>query len=155
DLATASTARTIAQAEVTSAAQSNDIAINELARANTVWKLAGSTRIQRESELGAAKQAFAASARPARSLAFSCDGTLLAAAGDDGLIRTLYSEKGTPGDVVRGIRAPIQSIVFGDAGSVIALNHKDGNASVWNISPPWTLERTIGSPDAQPQIADR
>ncbi|MDB5291838.1 MAG: Planctomycete cytochrome, partial [Phycisphaerales bacterium] len=101
-----------ADQEVASAGQAADGAAKSLARMTEALKSAETDRTQREAEVAPAKKAFADSQKPFRSVAFSPDGLLLAATGDDGIVHTFSSDKGAPGDVIGDRKSPLRSVAF-------------------------------------------
>ncbi len=155
DLKKSTAARTTAAQEATAAGQTADAAAQQLSNAMEILKAAETVRAQRETAVASAKQAFAQSARPMRSVAFSPDGLLLAAAGDDGIIRTLYSETGTLCKVIADRQPALRSVAFIGAGVLLAFDQAGRAASAWDLSSPWKLERTLGSADGPSPIADR
>jgi len=153
--------------EVTSAESANSAAIQAAAAAvNSVKKavndvpVAEATLKQSEAALAtaqaaseAAKQAAAAADKPVRSLAYSADGTQLTSAGENTLVRTWASETGTPIDTFAGHAAAVNALAVTPRGilSVAA----DGSGILWNASPDWTLERTIGDGTTTDIFTDR
>jgi WD40 repeat protein len=105
-----------------------------------------------EAQLAAAREAAAAAEQPLHAVAFSAEGGLLAAGGEDRLVRLWSSETGAAVDTITGHNAPVHGLAF--AGLRLATAAPDGAAIVWNTSPEWTWIRTL-SPSTGVMLVDR
>lgn len=155
DVKKSTVARAAAVQEATAAGQTADAAARQISHAKEILKAAESARVQHETAVTSAKQAYARSARPIRSVEFSPDGLMLAAAGDDGIIRTLYPETGAPRETITHHLPALCSVTFIGNNALLAIDRGGRTASAWDISCPWKLERTLGSADGPSPIADR
>ena len=108
--------------------------------------------IQAETE--AAKLAATAAEKPVRTLAYSADGSQLASAGDNRLVRTWTTDNGAPIETFEGHKGPVLAAAFTTDGAILS-GAADNSAIVWNPTPAWTLERTIGNVDAPATFVDR
>ena len=109
-------------------------------------------KIQAESE--AAKQAAAAAEKPVRALAYSPDGSQLASAGDNQLVRTWTTDNGSPVETFAGHQGAVLAAVFTPDGALLS-GGADHAAILWNPTPGWTLERTLGNVDDPATLVDR
>ncbi|MDB5301311.1 MAG: Planctomycete cytochrome, partial [Phycisphaerales bacterium] len=155
ELKKATGAKSGADQEVTSAGQAADGAARSVARVTGALKAAETDRTQREADVAPAKKAFADCQKPFRSVAFSPDGLLLAAAGDDGIIHTFSSDKGLPGDVLGDHKSPLRTVAFISPTSLASISQTEAAGAGWDLSAPWKLERTLGGPDGTSPMADR
>ncbi len=105
-----------------------------------------------EGHVAAAREAAAAAEQPLHCVAFSSEGQLLAAGGEDRLVRLWSSETGAAVDTISGHNAPVRSLAF--AGLRLATAAPDGAAMLWNTSPEWTWVRTF-SPSTGVMLVDR
>ena len=108
----------------------------------------------REKEAADAKKAIADSAKPIRAIAVAGDGALLATVGDDGIVHTWSTEKGTPGEAFAGGAGPLTSVAFAGPGRIIAGTAKAA-PTAYSASSTWKLDRTIGATDSVGPFADR
>ncbi|MEX0677849.1 MAG: c-type cytochrome domain-containing protein [Pirellulales bacterium] len=99
---------------------------------------------QTQAESEAAKKTAAAADQPVRALAYSPDGSLLASAGDNNLVRTWMSDTAAPVETFAGHKAPVHAAAFGADGAILSAG-ADSAVILWNHSPAWTLARTIGN----------
>jgi len=93
-----------------------------------------------------AKKAAAELEKPIRSLAFSADNAQLVSGGDNKVVYTWNATDGAPIDSFTGHAAPVLAVAFGPAGTIVSAG-ADKSASVWDLSPAWSLERTLGVVD--------
>jgi WD40 repeat protein len=159
-LASADDALKAAQRVQANAANEVTLASAAVTRANTAIATEESTinaAEQREKQCAAqsatAKQAAASAQKPIRAVAFSPDGSTIATAGDDQKIH-LWSESGAPLQTIDAHAAPVVALSFSSTNRLLSAS-ADGAANLWNIAPVWTLERTIGSGDANSTLSDR
>jgi WD40 repeat protein len=88
---------------------------------------------------------------PARSLAFSADGALVALGVDDGRVFVFSADKGAEVSLHAAHAKAAAAAAFSPDGSVVSAG-LDGTILVRAAAPKWTLERTIepASPDGAP-----
>jgi WD40 repeat protein len=91
-----------------------------------------------------AKKAAAEAEKHFRTLAYSADGSQLAAGGDNHLVRTWMSDTGAPVESFAAHKAPVQAAAFLPNGAILS-GSADSSLILWELSPAWALERTIGS----------
>lgn len=125
--------------------------------------LAGAESAQKETEtsLDRARRLAATAERPFVALAFSADGRTLATLGSDRRVHTWSSDTGAPFDVLPRETSSPDAVDTGNGLAFLGRDHvlasaaSPGRAVVWNLNPPWTLERTLGSGDVDSIFADR
>jgi WD40 repeat protein len=156
-----------AEAEVTKAAAARTGSADELrlaikaaqqasdaaAEALAAMQAAEREHKQVELEFPTLKAAAAAAEQPVRAVAFSPDGAVLATGGDDRAVHTYNAESGAAWETLRGHQAPVLSIAF--AGDAAVSGGADGAAVAWDPAPQWTLEKQLGTGDADSPLADR
>jgi WD40 repeat protein len=126
-----------------------DVPVAEQALRDSEAALAKTT-----ADTNAAKQAAATAEKPVRALAYSADGSLLASAGENNLVRTWTTDTGAPVESFEGHQGAVLAAAFTADGSVLSAA-MDGSTILWNPSPAWTLERTIGNVDNPATFVDR
>ena len=89
-----------------------------------------------------------------RSIAFSPDGSVLATSGDFPSLHTWDAKVGTAIGAFAGHSAPVKSVMFVDEKTLASVSD-DQTLRVWESSPGWILERTIGTQDDPNVIAHR
>lgn len=109
----------------------------------TLIETAEAAQKKAEEAQAAATKASTDSEQPIRTVAFSPDSYQLATAGDDKLVHTWNSNDGVADEVFAAHSAPIVTLAY-TADRSIASGSADKSAIVWDASPEWTLERTIG-----------
>lgn len=105
-------------------------------------------------ETETAKQAATAAEKPVRALAYSADNTQLASAGDNNLVRTWTSDNGAAVETFDGHKGPALAAAFLPDGSLLS-SGGDNAVILWNPTPEWKLERTIGNVDDSATFVDR
>jgi WD40 repeat protein len=78
----------------------------------------------------------------------------VAIGGENNVVYTFDTETGAAVNSFTGHNAAISSLSFTSGGNIIS-TAADKTTIVWNTSPLWTLERTIGTPDGASPIMDR
>ncbi len=151
---TAEAANMAADQAVLAANNSNKKAIDALPVAQAAAKAAEALLVETQAKSEEAKKQMAAAEKPFRALAYSPDGTLLAVAGDNLIVRTFSAESGTALDAFAGHQAPVAALAFTPDGDVLSLGG-DKLGIVWNTNPAWTLERTIGNVEDPSIFVDR
>jgi WD40 repeat protein len=122
------------------------------ARSDAALKAAEDFRKRQETELETAKRLAKESEKPIRALAFSADNLLLASAGDDRAVHAWSANNGMPYEVYRGQTDALHSVGFAKSTLISA---GEGRVYSWQRSPNWTLERTIGTGDANSPLVNR
>jgi WD40 repeat protein len=134
---------------IKSAQQASDVAAEALAAMQSAER----EHKQVELELPTLKAAAAAAEQPVRAVAFSPDGTALAAGGDDRAVHTYSAETGTAWETLRGHQGAVTSIDF--LGDAVVSGGADGAAVAWDPATQWTLDKQLGTGDAGSVFADR
>lgn len=137
----------LAQAQAKKAAGVTAAAKADVAKAEETQKKA-------DADSAAAKKAATDAEKPVRIVAFSPDNRTLATAGDDGMVRTWSAETGAPFEVFRGHTGAVASLAFTSA-ATLASGSTDKSAVVWDLNPPWTLERVIGTGEPGSPLSGR
>jgi WD40 repeat protein len=107
----------------------------------------------KETELETAKKEATAAEKPFRSLAFSADGKVLVAGGDDNLVHTFNADNAVPYAVYVGHTGPVLGVTFSGEDKIISVS-ADKTATAWTLYPEWTWSKTIGDPSSN-QFVDR
>ncbi len=151
---TAEAASMAADQAATAAVAAIKKAVTDVPLAEQALAAAQAALAKVEAEHKAAAEAAAATEKPIRALAYSPDGALLASAGDNNLVRTWVSNTGAPVETFAGHKAAVVAAGFAPDASLMSAG-ADGSLIVWQQTPPWTLERTIGSADDPTTLVDR
>jgi WD40 repeat protein len=125
-----------------------------LAAAKTSLQTAEQDHKAKEAILQAAKKAATESEKVVRALAFSSDNLTLATSGDDQVMHTWNADSGAAFEVYRAHTGSVASIAFASPAHIIS-GGADGNLIMWNLNPPWALERVLGTGDSASAIVDR
>lgn len=124
-----------------------------LPQRQSAYEEAAAIVAQFEKQLAAANAELPKYEQPIRALAFSPDGQLLAAAGDDSIIRAYRADDGSPFETFQAHKRPVTALSFVSEGALFSTG-EDGTARLWDLYPVWSLAGQIGpSPDA-PQALD-
>jgi WD40 repeat protein len=153
-LSKAMSAKAGADQEVTSAVQAAAVADTALSRDLADLKRAQSIRTEREAQEASKKKAYAQSAVPFRSLAFSPNGELLAAGREDGTVQTIDSDTGRTAEMIGSLNSPVCCAAFCDRGTLLTIG-RHGGGCAWNLVSTWKLDRTLGSAQSSSPIVDR
>jgi WD40 repeat protein len=124
-----------------------------IATARESAAIADEHQAQATAKAALARQAAAdAAAKPVLALAFSPDGLTLATADD----RHIHFWNTTDGSAQQTIdtASAVQSLAFVND-TALRANAADHTTTLWDLSTAWMLERTIGSGDADSELADR
>lgn len=162
--AAADKAATEAQAAAQAALESRQTAEKAIGDAKRSAKLADETVPLRKSawdetaaiaagfeqSIAAVNAAAAKHDQPWRAVAFSADNSLLAAAGDDGVVRTYHADDGAGFEEFAGATARVATLAFTGAGLLAAADDK--SAALWDLYPVWTHAGELGP--ASPSAAD-
>jgi WD40 repeat protein len=139
----AEAANTAAEQAAASAVVNVKKAVNDVPQTEANLKAGETVLAKLQADTEAAKTAQTAADKPVRSLAYSADGTQLVSSSENKLVRTWMSDTGAPVDSFAGHQGNISVAAFTPAGVLSAAD--DGGIIAWNISPGWTLVKTIGS----------
>ncbi|MFN9719684.1 MAG: WD40 repeat domain-containing protein, partial [Planctomycetota bacterium] len=151
----------MAENAVRLAKQQDEIAQRELQQSQAKVpvvkeQLAGSEQALADAKaaLESATQLLTESDQAIRSVTFSPDGRYLATAGDFSSAHLWDSEKGTALGAFAGHQDALVGISFLND-QYLVTGSNDQSAVVWELSPSWKLERTIGSVEHPEMISDR
>ena len=153
ELQKAEKAKSLANQELEIARNAAKDATDALATARTAQQSAEDFQKQTDAGWQAAKKSAADSEQAIRALAFSPDGRTLATAGDDQLVHTWSAASGAAFETWRGHTGAVATVAFIRGGRLASAG--DQRALLWDVSPEWTLERTIGTGDMTSPIIDR
>lgn len=109
---------------------------------------------QSQQAIDAANMAAQEADQPIRSVVFSPDGKTLLTAGDFANLHLWDAETGGALAAYAGHAAQLKGALFVDDAALVSISD-DKSVRVWELSPGWTLERTIGSVDDAQAIAHR
>ncbi len=151
---TAEAANMAAEQAATAAVAAIKKAVNDVPVADQTLKDSQAVLAKFQADTEAAKQAAAAAEKPVRTLAYSADGSQLASAGENNLLRTWTSDTGTPIETFDGHKGPVLAAAFIPDGSIVS-SGADNAIVLWNPTPAWTLERTLGNVDDPATFVDR
>jgi WD40 repeat protein len=98
---------------------------------------------QAEEKVNAAKAALPMTEKPVKFVAFSPDGKLLAASGDDGVVRLYDPKAAKPLEELAGQAAVTNALLFGADRALISIAD-DKQVTVWDSNPPWQLAGILG-----------
>jgi WD40 repeat protein len=152
--AEAESARKNSAAAAEEATRVHEEAAAALARAKSLLERLEAAVKEPQAALEAGKAAAAASEQPVRALAFSPDGLELAAGGEDGAVHVWDAASGAPRESLRGDSVAVASLSYLSE-RFLASGAAGGGATLWEVSPPWVLERAIGHVDDPATLADR
>ena len=147
-------ARAAADTEVAlskSQADKSAIALNDAKVAHDATEAA---RVKADADLQAARKAATEAEKPVRTIVFSPDNVMVATSGDDQLVHTWSAENGAAFEVLAGHKGIVTALAFAPGGELISAA-QDRSVIVWEASPAWKLERTLGTGDAQSPFIDR
>jgi WD40 repeat protein len=159
-LANAEAALKAAQLPASNAANEAELATAAVARASqdvaeaqlAVTQAQGRKKKTGEAFSSAQAAAKAADATPIRSLAYSPDGRMLAVTRES-VLYIYTAETGLPIEAIAMPKGRARSVGFVDGERLVS---STGHvATVLNLSTHWTLERTLGTGDADSPLSDR
>jgi WD40 repeat protein len=150
----ADAAKMAADQALLSAMNSSKKAIESLPLAQAAVTTSETQLAETQARFDAAKQQVTAAEKPFRALAYSADGSQLAAAGDNQIVRLFSAENGAPLDSFAKHQAAVNAVAFTPTGDLVSVA-ADKLGIVWNTNPAWTLERTIGNVDDPAIFVDR
>lgn len=167
----AETRRSVTGHELELSVQGAARASNQVVKAKATLDTAETHSRQCNEDLEGAKKRADQSELAFRSLTFSPDGTALAALSESGKVHVWNADNGAPIEVFTppsavsaNATSPTNSpaVSFSIFGSVAFLERNtivaaDGPQRVraWTLHPAWSLERTIGTGDANSPLSDR
>ncbi|MCA8989676.1 MAG: hypothetical protein KDA78_18660, partial [Planctomycetaceae bacterium] len=111
-------------------------------------------QMQAQEVVNAANTAAQEADLPLRSITFSPDGTTLLTAGDFTSAHLWDAETGAALTAFAAHTAPLRGVTFAGDGMFVSISD-DKSARLWEVSPGWTLEKTIGSVDDAQTISHR
>lgn len=152
EAATADAAMMAAEQALIAATNASKKAVEAVPTLQAEVKTAEEALTKVQADVTAAKTAATAQEKPFLALAFSTDGTQLAAGGENLSVRTFVSDTGLPA-LNFDAKAPISAVAF--AGSNVLSASNDKTAVLWDTAPAWKLERTIGSYENASSFVDR
>ncbi len=120
---------------------------DQLAKAEAALK-------QLDADLAAATKAEAAAQQPLRTVVFSPDGRSLATGGDLGIVHTWDAETGKALTSYVGHKAAIQTLCYVSDAELVT-GSADKSAVIWELNPPWRLERVLGKIEDPSILVDR
>ena len=156
----AETRKSVTNHELELATGAGQKASNAVNRVKTTLTAAEDAQKQVETGLEQARRTARNAELPTIALAFSPDGRTLATISADHRLHTWSGETGAAFDVLphNSATAPGQAgptgISFVDDRHVLA-SRSPGRVTLWNLNPPWNLERIIGGTEASSPFADR
>lgn len=153
EAATADAANMAAEQALLASQTANKKAVEAVPALQAEVKASEEALTKVQADVTAAKTAATAQEKPFLALAFSADGTQLAAGGDNLSVRTFVSDTGLAAQNYEGSKAPITAIAFAGANVISAANDK--TAVLWDAAPAWKLDRTIGSYENASSFVDR
>ena len=156
ELARAESARAAASDELRLAIKAAQGAADAAAEAAAALQSAGQEQARAEAEHAARQAAAAAAVKPVRALVFSPDNRLLAAAGEDGVVRTYAAETGAAGESFRGHAGAVAALAWpARPGAIVVSGAADGAVVAWDGAVPWSLQQRLGTGDADSPFTDR
>lgn len=119
-----------------------------VAKAKATAEAAVAKQAKGDADLKAGQVASTATEKPWRTLTYSPDGKILAAAGDDNLVHTFNTTDGGALDLFTGHTGAVTSLAITADGHLIS-GSADQTVKIWALTPTWTLAGQIGpKPDA-------
>ena len=107
----------------------------------------------KDTVLQAAKKVAVDSEQSILTLAFSPDNLTIASAGEDRRVHTWSAETGAPFEVYAGHTNVVRAVAFSSPDKLVSV--ADHHATVWELNPRWSLERSLGTGGETSPIADR
>ena len=154
EAAKTTTAKAAAADELRLAIKSAQQAADGAAEALAALQAVEQEHAQAAARLPALKAAAEAAAHATRGLAFSADNRALAAAGEDGVVRTYSAETGAALESRAGHPGGVAALCFGSDATLYS-GGADGAAVAWESAPQWSLDKQLGTGDAASPLADR
>ncbi|HVR74203.1 MAG TPA: c-type cytochrome domain-containing protein [Planctomycetota bacterium] len=151
--ARAMTASNAAAAGVADAGLVLTRATSEVAERQTALDAAEAAQVRAKALLEAAQKALPPD-RPIHAVAFSPGGLEAVTGGEDGAVRKWNVRNGAAIETHAGPADAVTFTSFPPGGGLVSVT-RGGAAAVWDPSPDWTLERTLGSPDDPSVFTDR
>jgi WD40 repeat protein len=125
-------------------------AAGDLSAARLALASAGEALQRADAALAAVRQAAASAPNLTRALAFSGDNLTLATAGNDSLVTLWSADSGILVDTIRTDCS--EALAF--CGDRLLISGA-GHAALWSLGGTWSLERTLGTGDAESPLTDR
>ncbi len=114
-----------------------------VAKAKATSEAAIARQMKGDADLKAGQAAATATEKPWRTLAYSADGKMLAAAGDDNLVHTYNTVDGGALDIFTGHAGVVTALAFTADGGLVS-GSADQTVKVWSLIPNWTLAGQLG-----------
>ena len=114
-----------------------------VAKSKTTSDAAIALQLKGDADLKAGQVVATATEKPWRTLAYSPDGKLLAAAGDDNLVHTYNTVDGGALDLFAGHAGVVTALAFTADGGLVS-GSADQTIKVWSTIPTWTLAGQLG-----------
>ncbi len=102
-----------------------------------------------EDRLNAAKAEVPATEKPMVALVFDVNGSYLATAGEDGVVRTWDAKTGKPLDEIRGHQGAVTTLLAGPERALVSLS-ADKTAIIWDADPQWQYVGVLGPKNEAP-----
>ena len=128
-------------------------AADALSVAKAALQTAETDQKAKDTALQAARKNASDSEQSILTIAFSPDNLSVATGGEDHRVHTWSAETGAPFEVYAARTNVVRAVAFSSPNKLVSAA-KD-HATVWELNPSWSLERSLGTGDETSPIADR